>query len=98
MSAAKEIEELVAEWKWEEVSSWCTDKRIKWTVVPAEGQHQNGLSESLVKSVKRSIKHKIGENVLSFAELQTAMFEIADQLELCQDLTLNNLRLSHLTI
>jgi hypothetical protein len=53
-------------------------KSIKWTIVPAEGQHQNGLSESLIKSVKRSIKHVIGENVLSFSELQLAFFEIAN--------------------
>ena len=78
MSAAKEIQELVAEWKWEEIHDWCTDRRIRWTVVPAEGQHQNGLSESLVKSVKHSILHKIGGNVLSYAELQTALFEIAN--------------------
>ena len=53
-------------------------RKKKGTVVPAEGQHQNGLSESLVKPMKRSIKQKIGENVLSFAELQTAIFEIAN--------------------
>ena len=83
MSAAKEIQELVTDWKWAEVSDWCTDQRIKWTVVPAEGQHQNGLSESLVKSVKRSIKHKIGKNVLAFSERQTAEFESANIINTC---------------
>ena len=78
MSAAKEIQELVAEWKWEEIHEWCADKRIKWTVVPAEEQHQNGLSESLIKSVKRSLKHTIGENLLTFAEFQTVLYRVAN--------------------
>ena len=60
------------------MNAWCTGQRIKWTVVPAEGQHQNGLSESLVKSTKRSIMHKIGGNTLTFAELQTVLYEIAN--------------------
>ena len=78
LSAAKDVKELVADWKWEVVTSWCTDQRIKWTVVPAEGQHQNGLSESLVKSVKHSLQHKIGESVLTFGELLTVLLEVAN--------------------
>ena len=46
--------------------------------MPAEGQHQNGLSESLIKSVKRTIKHKIGQCVLTFSQLQMVFFEIAN--------------------
>ena len=51
---------------------------MKWTVVPAEGQHQNGLSESLIKSVKRSLKHTIGDHTLTFAQLQMVLFEISN--------------------
>jgi hypothetical protein len=74
-SAAKDLTE---NWDWTTVSNWASSKKIEWTIVPAEGQHQNGLSESMVKSVKRSIKHVIGENVLTFSELQLAFFEIAN--------------------
>ncbi len=38
---------------------------------------QNGVSEALIKSVKRALKVSIGENKLSFAGLQTALFEMA---------------------
>ena len=38
----------------------------------------NGLSESLVRSVKRTMIHVIGENVLTFSELQLAFYEIAN--------------------
>ena len=75
MSAAKELTES---WDWSTVSKWANNNKIKWTVVPAEGQHQNGLSESLVKSIKKSIEHTIGENILTFSELQLAFFEIAN--------------------
>ena len=74
-SAAKD---LTKEWDWSIVSNWVNSNKIKWTIVPAEGQHQNGLSESLVKSVKRSIELVIGENILTFSELQLAFFEITN--------------------
>ena len=78
IAASKDIAELVRDWDWTTVSDWTADKKIKWTVVPAEGQHQNGLSESLIKSVKRSLKHTIGDNVLSFAELQMVLYQVAN--------------------
>ena len=80
ISAAKEIAELVKDWDWASVASWAATERMKWTVVPAEGQHQNGLSESLIKSVKRTIEHKLKPNVLTFSQLQLMLFEIANLL------------------
>ena len=74
-AAAKDI---TKEWDWSIVSSWANANKIKWTLTPAEGQHQNGLSESLVKTTKRSIQHVIGESVLTFSELQLAFYEISN--------------------
>ena len=39
---------------------------------------QNGCAESLIKSVKKAIKVTIGEQVLSFPELQTVLFEMSN--------------------
>ena len=78
IAAAKDIAELVRDWDWNCVSSWAANQKITWNVVPAEGQHQNGLSESLIKSVKRSIKLRVGPHTFSFGELQMIMFEIAN--------------------
>ena len=36
------------------------------------------MSESLIKSVKRTIKHTVGDNVLTMSELQLAFYEIAN--------------------
>ena len=77
IAAAKDIAELTTCWDWEPIETWATNNRIKWTLAPAEGQHQNGLSESLIRSIKRSIKHKIGCQILSFSQLQM-FFEIAN--------------------
>ena len=45
-AASKEIASLVEEWDWKVIHDWVATKKIKWTFVPSEGQHQNGLSES----------------------------------------------------
>ena len=65
-------------WDWTNVKSWATSNKIIWDIVPADSQHMNGLSESMIRSIKRSIKHVIGENVLSFSEFQLMMYEIAN--------------------
>ncbi len=41
---------------------------------------QNGVSEALIKSVKRALNVSIGENMSSFAGLQTVLFEVANLL------------------
>ena len=78
VAAAKEIAELVKDWDWSPIHEWAATNKITWRLAPAEGQHQNGLSESLVKLTKRSIQHKITGNVLTFSELQTVLFEISN--------------------
>ena len=78
IAAAKDIGELFKKWDWKTIHDLAANNTIKWMLAPAEGQHQNGLSESLIKSVKRSIKHKICGHTLTFSELQMTLFEIAN--------------------
>ena len=59
------------------LQTWAAARSIKWHTVPAEGQHQNGASESLINSIKRSLSHIVGKNVLTFAGLQTVFYEVA---------------------
>ena len=78
IAASKEIAQLVEGWNWKSIHEYTANRKIKWKLVPAEGQHQNGVSESLIKSVKRSIKHKVTNgNVLTFSNLQMIFYEIA---------------------
>ena len=44
----------------------------------ANSPRQNDCAETLIKSVKRCIQIAVGENVLSYGELQTVFFEIAN--------------------
>ncbi|XP_063603426.1 uncharacterized protein LOC134779294 [Penaeus indicus] len=46
--------------------------------MPSDAPWYNGVSEALIKSVKRSICVSIGDSILTFGELQTALFCIAN--------------------
>ncbi|XP_047482843.1 uncharacterized protein LOC125034852 [Penaeus chinensis] len=46
--------------------------------MPSDAPWYNGVSEALIKSVKRSICVSIGDSILNFGELQTALFSIAN--------------------
>ena len=50
------------------------------TTKSADAPWENGCSEALIKSVKRCLASSIGTNVLSYSELQTVLFDIADLL------------------
>ena len=57
ISAAKDVAKLVESWDWKSISTWTTNQKIRWTVVPAEGQHQNGFSSpSRDRLSTRSVK------------------------------------------
>jgi len=51
---------------------------LKWEFAPADAPWQNGVSEALVKSVKRAITAAIGDHVMTFLGLQTVCFEAAN--------------------
>lgn len=79
VAAAQEIAHLTEKWDWKPIQDWAARKQINWIVAPAEGHHQNGLSESMIRSIKRSIKHKVTDNnILTFGQLQTVLFQVAD--------------------
>ena len=43
----------------------------EWKFIPADAPWQNGMTESLVKSVKGAIHHVVDEQELTFGELQS---------------------------
>ena len=51
---------------------------MQWEFIPADAPWQNGISEALVKSVKKAMSIAIGENTLTFSELQTVCYEAAN--------------------
>ena len=53
---------------------------LQWIFTSADAPWQNGVTEALIRSVKRGIEFSVGENALTFSELQTVLFEIANLL------------------
>lgn len=50
------------------------------TTKSADAQWENGCSESLIRSTKICLEYAIGSAVMTFSELQTALFEIGNLL------------------
>lgn len=53
---------------------------LQWIFTPADAPWKNRVTEALIRSVKRAIEFSVGENALTFSELQTVLFEIANLL------------------
>ena len=53
---------------------------LQWIFTPADAPWQNGVTEALIRSVKWAIEFSIGGNALTFSELQTVLFKIANLL------------------
>ena len=51
-----------------------------WEFCAPDAPWQNGCSEALIKSVKKSIKISIGDQALTYSELQTVLMECANLL------------------
>ena len=81
LAAGKKISEDVENIDDRTVKKFGLKHGLNWTVnKSADAPWQNGCTERLIRSVKRCILSTIGENVLTFPELQTVYFECANLL------------------
>ena len=55
-----------------------SDKGLKWSFGPADSPWYQSTAESLIKSVKRSIRFSINNQRLSFSELSALFYEVAN--------------------
>ena len=79
--ADKEMKEILHNLDWRKIGNSGTEYGMEWEFSKsADAPWENGLSESLVKLVKKNISLLIGNHTLTFAELQTILFEIANLL------------------
>ena len=63
-------------WNWQKIKD-STKKGTIWTFVDKEGQHQNGVSESMVKLTKKSLALIMGNAKFTYAEFELAVSEVA---------------------
>ena len=78
VAASQELKNVMKSWDWEKLKSFGVMEGFESNFTPADAPWQNGTSESLIRSVKRSLKAAIGESILTFSELQTVLFEVAN--------------------
>ena len=78
VAANEELKHVVKGWNQEELKTFGVMKGFTWDFAPADAPWQNGVSEALVKSIRRAITAAISDHVLTFSELQTVCFEAAN--------------------
>ena len=78
IGAANELHNWRQSWDQNTLTRYGAKNALEWVTVSANSQHQNGLSEvmiKLAKSVLKSLLRSIGEQVLSLNELNTLLAE-----------------------
>ncbi|XP_068224574.1 uncharacterized protein [Palaemon carinicauda] len=79
VSASKELKSDINNWNIHEIAEFGAKEGLKWKFNrSADAAWQNGVSEALIKSVKRSLSMLIGTTILTFSDLQTTFFKIAN--------------------
>lgn len=79
VKANKELTQAVGNLNFDKIMKFGRKEGMPWKFTKgADAPWQNGRTESLIRLVKRGIGISIGNKVLSYADLQTVMFEIAN--------------------
>ena len=76
----KELAVMLELVDWSFVDGWCSRRGITWKFVPPQGQHMNGVTESLIRVTKDQLKQVIAGKRLTFVETQTVMFEVGQMI------------------
>ena len=80
-AASREIGNMIEKWNTSQISKFSLNQGTTWSFnKSADAPWQNAICEALIKSLKRLLMIAVVENVLSFSELQTVMFEVANLL------------------
>ena len=81
IAASKDLQDFIQGLDWKSIYTFGkTDGMVWQTTKSADSPWENGCSEALIKSVKRCLSSSIGSNVLTFSEMQTVLYDIADLL------------------
>ena len=81
MGASRELSDWRKGWDIEQLERFGASKGLEWKSIMASSQHQNGVSEilvKLVKGVKKSLLHALGDTKLSLNEMNTLMLEVSN--------------------
>jgi hypothetical protein len=68
---------MMTDLNWEQMKLYGVDNGVEWKFSPADAPWYNGAAEALIKTTKHALTAAVGENVMTFSELQTCIFEAA---------------------
>ena len=77
VACSKEVEVMLEMIDWSFVDGWCSRRGVSWKFVPPQGQHMNGVAESLIRVTKHYLKTAIEGKRLTFVEIQTVLCEVS---------------------
>ena len=75
VGASNVLKAISKNWDWDKILDSGVSKRTTWNFSPGDSPWWNGCCESLIKSIKKSISLPVGNQRVSFIELQTIVFE-----------------------
>ena len=74
-AADKELKDIITSINERELKEFSANHSFDWEFCAPDAPWKNGCSEALIKSVKKSIKIAIGDQALTYSELQTFLME-----------------------
>ena len=79
-NGTQQVTAITKTWDWKKFKQYGVMEGLQRIFTPADAPWQNGVTEALIRSVKRAIEFSFGKNALTFSELQPVLFEIANLL------------------
>ena len=76
--ASNELQKMIEGLDQTRLKEFGVTNAMDWKFTSADAPWQNGCSESLIPACKRAIHNAIGEQILTFSELLTVMYECAN--------------------
>ena len=75
VAASKELKDMFSALNWNKIEEYSTVNNFEWSFSSGDAPWYNGCTEALIRSVKKSLVVSVGNQRLSYNELQTFLFE-----------------------
>ena len=79
VGASRELADWRKGWNMGDLTRFGADKGLEWKTIMPNSQHQNGAAEvmiKMVKGVKKTLVHALGDSKLNYNEMNTLLAEI----------------------
>ena len=74
-AANKQMKLTLKDLEWDKIEEFGASKGLYWSLSSTDAPWQNGCTEFPIRSVKNAVNCIVGEQVLTFSELQTVLLE-----------------------